>query len=259
VPSGVASPDGATADAAPQAWTTILSTEPDPALLRELAKPKWIRAAVIYSVIRVCGLIASVLLRFRVEDRDRLPRDGPCILCPNHQSYLDGFILAAGLPFQVFRRLFFVGATEYFETPLTAWLARSINIVPVDPDANLVSAMRAGAAGLRAGKVLMLFPEGERSIDGEIRPFRKGAAILASHLAAPLQPVAIDGLHALWPRGRGLAWRGFLPWRAVPVTVRFGAPQHVDNAMYTESTAVLQSAVATLLAGVRSARGRRPS
>ena len=93
------------------------------------------------------------------------------------------------------------------------WLARAMNIVPVDPDANLVNAMRAGAAGLRLKKVLLLFPEGERSIDGELKKFRKGAAILSAHTGAPIVPVAIDGLFELWPRGRSLNWRGLLPWR----------------------------------------------
>ncbi len=86
-------------------------------------------------------------------------------------------------------------------------LARAANIVPVDPDANLVSAMQAAAAGLRLDKVLILFPEGERSIDGTLKPFRKGAAILASHPHAPVIPVALDGLYELWPRGRPLNWR----------------------------------------------------
>jgi len=57
-------------------------------------------------------------------------------------------------------------------------VARSLNVVVVDPDANLVPAMRAGAFGLRHGLVLILYPEGERSIDGTPRIFKKGAAIL---------------------------------------------------------------------------------
>jgi 1-acyl-sn-glycerol-3-phosphate acyltransferase len=128
------------------------------------------------------------------------------------------------LPFRVFRRLFFVGAAEYFQTTLTARLARSLNIVPVDPDAHLLPAMHAGAFGLKHGKILMLFPEGERSIDGRVKPFRKGAAILSQHLAVPVVPVALTGVFEIWPRNRPLDWRRLLPGSGHRVTVRFGAP-----------------------------------
>ena len=113
---------------------------------------------------------------------ENLPTSGAFIISPNHQSYLDPFMLCAMLPFRVFRNLFFVGAVEYFETPLTRWFARLANLVPVDPDSNLVPAMQAGAFGLAHGKVLVLFPEGERSIDGTVKKFKKGAPILAQHL-----------------------------------------------------------------------------
>jgi 1-acyl-sn-glycerol-3-phosphate acyltransferase len=72
----------------------------------------------------------------------------------------------------------------------------------VDPDANLIPAMRAGAFGLRHGRVLILYPEGERSIDGPPKTFKKGAAILSIHTQAPIVPVAIEGFHEAWPRGK---------------------------------------------------------
>ena len=55
---------------------------------------------------------------------------------------------------------------------------------------------------LRRGKMLQLYPEGERSIDGAPKKFKKGAAILAVHLRVPIYPVAIDGFHEAWPRGK---------------------------------------------------------
>ena len=119
-------------------------------------------------------------------------------------------------------QLFFVGASEYFETPFTARLARLARVIPVDPDSSLVPAMQAGGFGLRHGKVLVLFPEGERSIDGTVKAFKKGAAILSHHLAAPIVPVAIDGVYQLWPRNRPINWALLRPWRRPRVAVRFG-------------------------------------
>ena len=111
-----------------------------------------------------------------------------------------------------------------FETPLTRWVARTINLVPVDADSNLVPAMQAGAFGLSHGKVLVLFPEGERSIDGTVKRFKKGAPILAQHLHVPIVPVAIKGVYELWPRNRACNWRLLLPWSGHRVSVEFGEP-----------------------------------
>jgi 1-acyl-sn-glycerol-3-phosphate acyltransferase len=133
------------------------------------------------------------------------------LLCPNHQSYLDAFLLVSALPFRHLKNLFFVGASEYFATPFTAWLARQMNIIPVDPDTNLIRAMQAGSFGLRHGKVMILFPEGERSIDGEIKKFKKGAPILSLHLSAPIVPVALENVFEIWPRSRAFNWRSLIP------------------------------------------------
>jgi 1-acyl-sn-glycerol-3-phosphate acyltransferase len=101
-----------------------------------------------------------------------------------------------------------------------------MHLALVDPDANLVRALQAGAFGLRHRKILVLFPEGERSIDGEVKKFKKGAAILSSHLQVPILPVAFNGVFPIWPRNRGFSWRAILPWSGTKVQLRFGAPMH---------------------------------
>ena len=112
------------------------------------------------------------------------------------------------LPWWILRDTFFVGTSEIFGSALTRKLAEWIRLIPIDPDANLVPAMRAGAYGLRKKRVLVLFPEGERSIDGQPKIFRKGAAILAIHTQCPIVPAALEGFYEAWPRGgkfRGLS------------------------------------------------------
>ena len=241
-----AAPAGATAARTETAsWATILSGDQTGAI-RELDRGRVWRSVLFVVFIRSVRAIAALVTRFRVSGVEHLPRSGPLIICPNHQSFLDGFFVASALPFGVLQRIFFVGAAEYFQTSTMRWLARLANIVPVDPDANLMDAMQVSAAGLRTGHVLMLFPEGERTIDGQLRPFRKGAAILAAHLNAPLVPAALDGPFDLWPRGRPFNWRGILAGRA-RVSLRFGQPQRVATTDYAGAAAALQSAVAELL------------
>jgi len=84
--------------------------------------------------------------------------------------------------------------------------------------------MQAGAFGLTHGKVLVLFPEGERSIDGTVKKFKKGAPILAQHLGVPIVPVAIKGVYELWPRGRGINWSLVWPWSGHRVAIVIGKP-----------------------------------
>lgn len=206
-------------------WATILAGDPpDDPKLTGILSSKPVMLPLWFLVVRAAMLLSRLGIRYEVSGREQLPANGPYLISPNHQSYLDSLLLVGVLPWRVFRQLFFVGASEYFATPLTAWLAHQVNVIPVDPDSGLVPAMQAGGFGLRHGKVLVLFPEGERSIDGSVKAFKKGAAILSQHLAAPVVPVALDGLYDIWARNRPLNWSALLPWRRTRVAIRFGAP-----------------------------------
>ncbi|HKP70383.1 MAG TPA: lysophospholipid acyltransferase family protein, partial [Pyrinomonadaceae bacterium] len=121
-------------------------------------------------------------------------------ICPNHQSFLDPFVLCSNYPFDFFKNTFHVGASEFFQTRLMGWIASMLHVVPVNPDTQLMKAMKAGAIGLKNGRILNIYPEGERAYDGNLHQFKKGAAILATELELPILPVAIDGLHKVWAR-----------------------------------------------------------
>ena len=223
--AGTTAAAGAESDASAELpWEALLSAPIDPVLQADLARPKWLGVFVYYSALRLGSLLTRLVTGFRVTGREHLPARGPILICPNHQAYLDPFFLAAALPFATVRQLFFVGAAEYFETAAASWFAGQLNIVPVDPDARLVPAMQAGAFGLRAGKVLVLFPEGERSIDGTVKKFKKGAGLLSEHLNVPIVPVAIDGMFEIWPRNRPLDWKRLLPWSGHRVRITVGKP-----------------------------------
>ncbi|MEO7134555.1 MAG: AMP-binding protein [Vicinamibacterales bacterium] len=229
-----------------QSWSTILRDVPpdsDP-VLGGLLERKPIAGPVLYLLGR---LLRPLLARVQLSGVENLPPSGPYIISPNHQSYLDPFLMCYGLPFRVFKNLFFVGAVEYFETPLTRWFARLANLVPVDPDSNLIPAMQAGAFGLMHGKILVLFPEGERSIDGTVKKFKKGAPIMAQHLGVPIVPVAIKGVYELWPRGRGINWSVVWPWSGHRIKIVIGKPMSfAANADYNDSAAQLRERVSEM-------------
>ena len=101
-----------------------------------------------------------------------------------------------------------------------------------------------GAFGLAHGKILVLFPEGERSIDGTVKKFKKGAPILAQHLRVPIVPVAIKGVFELWPRGRSFNWRLLRLWSRHRVRIVIGEPMmFVESADYNQSATELRDRV----------------
>jgi 1-acyl-sn-glycerol-3-phosphate acyltransferase len=132
-------------------------------------------------------------------------------------------------------------------------LARSLRVVVVDPDTNLIPAMRAGAFGLRQGRPLILYPEGERSIDGTPRIFKKGAAILSIHLQVPIVPVAIEGFYEAWPRGKSFQ-------KFAPLKIEFGKsimppPEgEASEVAYEKLTAELKGRVVEMWEAMRDKR-----
>ena len=183
-------------------WKAILAEDPtDPEVLA-LKGPQPAFETVWYPLSRIIQMMSRDLFHLRVSGLEHLPQHGPFILSSNHQSYIDPVIMTSVLPKNIMENSFAVGTSEIFGEGFMRRLARWLRVIVVDPDANLVPAMRAGAFGLKQGRVLILYPEGERSIDGTPRIFKKGAAILSIHMQVPIVPVAIEGFYDAWPRGK---------------------------------------------------------
>ncbi len=190
---------GARAAAAP-AWSTILS-EPvtDPEVLA-LVGHNVFAEVFFFLLARLIYLFALDRFHLKTRGLENVPEKGPFLLCSNHQSYVDPFVMVGALPYRLFRDAFAVGTSDIFGDGFMRRLAHWLRVAVVDPDANLMPAMRAGAYGLSQGHILVLYPEGERTNDGNPRVFRKGAAILSIHTQAPIVPIAIEGFYEAWPR-----------------------------------------------------------
>ena len=188
-------------------WDEIIREEPGEVERRTIDQSHPLLAPLAFFVLRLWQVFCRDLFHLQVEGLDKIPAEGPFILSPNHQSFLDGPVVVACLPWRTMRDTFYVGTSEIFGSSIMRRIAESFRLIVIDPDANLVPAMRAGAYGLRNHGVLVLFPEGERSIDGPPKTFKKGAAILAINTQCPVVPVAIEGFYEAWPRGE--KFRGF--------------------------------------------------
>jgi long-chain acyl-CoA synthetase len=226
-------------------WKSIVHVAPDDPEVLALVRPRSLADRFWYLLTRIVLLFAHDRFHLRVAGLQKLPARGPYIICSNHQGFLDPVILMSALPWHIFKRLFAVGTSEIFGAGFMRMLARWLRVVVLDPDANLVPAMRAGAYGLQHELVLMLYPEGERSIDGTPKVFRKGAAILSIHMQAPIVPLAIEGFYEAWPRGKRF-------FKFAPLRMKFGdaiyPPPESDasEAAYEKLTAELRERVVAM-------------
>jgi long-chain acyl-CoA synthetase len=231
-------------------WKSILAEDPDNPDVLALAHPNRITDTFWYLVSRVIQMVARERFDLKVSGVENIPQSGPFIISSNHQSYIDPLILAGLFPANVFYRAFAVGTSDIFGKGFMRKLARSIKVVVLDPDANLVPAMRAGAFGLRHGMALVLYPEGERSIDGTPKIFKKGAAILSIHLQVPIVPVAIEGFYEVWPRKQ--AFQGFKPLKMIIGDPIFPPPEsEASEAAYEKLTADLKARIVAMWEGLR--------
>ncbi len=130
---------------------------------------------------------------------ERLPDEGPAILCPNHISFLDSMFLMLTVP----RNISFVGKAEYMDSWKTKYLFPAMGMIPIDRSGGSKSAaaLKAAAEVLRRGELFGIFPEGTRSRDGYLYKGRTGAARLSMETGAPIYPVGITGTDRIQPPG----------------------------------------------------------
>jgi 1-acyl-sn-glycerol-3-phosphate acyltransferase len=173
---------------------------------------------VIYAILRVgVRLLAWIVLgrRLRIVGMEHIPRRGAVLVVGNHVGTVEPALTGVFIP-----RLdvFYLAKSELFRTPLLAWLFRRSHAFPVVRDTPDRAALRVALRLLRDGHVLLVYPEGTRSWDGQILgDTHGGAGFIARHSGALVVPVASWGSERVIPRG---SW---LPRRA-DVELRIGAP-----------------------------------
>ncbi|RKY39255.1 MAG: hypothetical protein DRP72_00305 [Candidatus Omnitrophota bacterium] len=179
---------------------------------------------LLTSILKV---IARTVFSLKVIGKNNLPKNGPFILSPNHSSYLDGPILAASLPFTLLINTYFLGYAVYFKHPLIRWANRLLRLIPIDVRLNLVESLKVCSYILNNSKILCMFPEGVRSVNGNIGEFKQGIGILIKELDIKVVPVYIKGTYQAWP-----CYRKFP--KLFPVTVIFGKSQNLEDLITKE-------------------------
>ncbi len=181
-----------------RSWAEILQQSPPPELLQrlELGNP-WGARLFTLGCSWVFGFLARVFFHLKAQGLEHLTPHAS-LVCPNHASFIDAFLIFVKTPHHRRQDLFFLGTTFYFDLPVIRHLVKALRVIPVDSARRLVEAMQASAYVLRHGKTLCVFPEGARSVTGELREIKKGVVILAKEVGVPIMPVYIQGAHAAW-------------------------------------------------------------
>ncbi|MDE5560694.1 MAG: AMP-binding protein, partial [Bacteroidaceae bacterium] len=151
----------------------------------------------------LCRILNRLYFRLSVRGRENIPSEGSFIIAPNHQSFLDGPLVTSGLSVGTLMDSYFYAAEEHVRSGLRRSMARQCNFILMQ-HANLKTSILNMASVLRAGKNLIIFPEGRRTNTGEMGTFKKTFAILAKELNIPIVPVRITGAYEAWPRHRTL-------------------------------------------------------
>ena len=186
---------------------------------------------------------ARLFFRFRIVHRERRILEGPLIVAMNHESYLDPPLagIASG------REMYFLTRKTLLEVPVLGWFLPRLNVVPVDQEGTDRSALKALIRILQAGKATVVFPEGARTLDGNLQPALPGLGFVIAKTLAPVLPMRVFGSHEAMPRGRKRL-------RLHPITIVIGEPLHFTEAdlqprgkeLYQRLTERVMNAIAAL-------------
>lgn len=160
-----------------------------------------------------CRLGSVCVFNIRCGGRDKVPASGGGLMLSNHQSNLDPVLVGLACD----RRLNYVARKSLFKFAPFRWLINSLDAIPIDREGTGLEGLKETLKRLKRGEIVLLFPEGTRTLDGEVQPMKPGFTAVARRSRLPLFPVAMDGAWHAWPRQRKL------PRRAV-IHVQFGDP-----------------------------------
>jgi 1-acyl-sn-glycerol-3-phosphate acyltransferase len=162
---------------------------------RSLPKRLW------YDFLRIfCRMVGVVVFAIRVRERRFVPGEGGALVMSNHQSHLDPVLVGLATD----RRLNYLARQTLFRFAPFRWLINSLDAIPLDREGLGLSGLKETLRRLKRGEIVLIFPEGTRTRDGEVGKLKPGFCALARRANVPLVPVGIDGSYDSWSRTRPL-------------------------------------------------------
>jgi 1-acyl-sn-glycerol-3-phosphate acyltransferase len=158
------------------------------------------------------GMIARVAFQYRAYGQENIIEEGPAIMAVNHQSYLDPPLVGITCK----NELYYLARKTLFEKKLLGPIISRVNALPVDLSRGDLAAFRSVMKLLQEGHRTVIFPEGTRSLTGQLQKARPGIGMIIARTLAPVVPMRIFGSFEAWPKGGKI--------RPHPITVVVGKP-----------------------------------
>ncbi|MFA4016113.1 MAG: hypothetical protein RUDDFDWM_001215 [Candidatus Fervidibacterota bacterium] len=169
---------------------------------------KWVKAGVLKKFVRwvlrkALGVIFRFYFGFEVKGKEKLPSNAPFIIAANHCSHLDTCAVMLSLGKHA-SKLRILGAKDYFfNSKLRGWFFNTfLGVIPFDRHVRIAEGLQLAIEVIKGGYPLLVFPEGTRSPNGELQPFKPGVGLLGVETGVPIVPVYIDGTFEALPRDR---------------------------------------------------------
>jgi len=160
------------------------------------------------------------LLRPFIREQEGLqyiPRSGGVIIIANHSSYLDHYLIGLTVMCLYNRRVRFLAKKEHFEKTFERWIHEWLGAFPIDRNRPSKESLLNVVKLLNNNEIVLIYPEGTRSEDGQLQPFKPGVLFTHYQSSAPIVPAGINGAYRVLPRG------AYIP-RPARMGLRFGPP-----------------------------------
>jgi 1-acyl-sn-glycerol-3-phosphate acyltransferase len=196
----------------------------------------------------LCRLLATLGFRYRALGIHHVPRSGGALVVSNHQSHFDPVIV--GVPLG--RRLNYVARQSLFRFAPFRWLIRSLDAIPLDREGLGLAGMKETMRRLKNGEMVLIFPEGTRTSDGELGPIKPGFGAIVRRTRVAILPVGMDGAYQCWPRSKSFPGFGI-------VRVVYGRPIRPEDFESWSDERLLAEVEARMkecLAAAKAFRGR---
>lgn len=214
-------------------WKAILSADSKSLVLPETSLLYTLYAKSFKGFFRLYNRLA-------VKGVENIPANGPFIIAPNHQSFLDGPLAVTGMNSKTIRDCYFYATEEHVKGTVVKYLARHNNIILMERR-NLKNSILKLSEVLKQGKNIVIFPEGSRTHNGKLSAFKKTFAILSKEINVPIVPVCIKGAFEANPRGKNT-------YKPHSISVEYLFPiQPTDQDTYESLTAKVKDAISSCL------------
>lgn len=214
-------------------WTSDLKDDSDVIL------PK--TSVFLHPIVHAVRRAFRIFFTFEGKGMENIP-EGPCFFAPNHESKLDAFLVLSYLDKTTLNNTFAYAKKEHVNSRIRRYMASRSNVIVMDLSKDVKHSIQKMAEVVKQGKKILIFPEGTRTLSGELGQFKKTYAVLSAELNIPVVPVVIDGAYAAMSSGgKKIKWGEHIRVEFLPAVYPEGKTPEELNQLVRQRIAEVKS------------------